>query len=81
MMGYEIWDRYVGALIDDLDNQDAALNYLRELVRAMNVETAARQLDRMQLVRVSNAGTATEVISAGVDLLSLIFAPTGTHAH
>ena len=80
-MGYEIWDRYEGALIGDFDDQDAALDCLREMVRAMNVETAARQLDRMQLVRVSNAGTTTKVISAGVDLLSLIFAPTATHAH
>lgn len=80
-MGYEIWDRYVGALIDDFDDQDAALNYLRELVRAMNVETAARQLDRMQLVRVSNAGKTTEVISAGVDLLRLIFGPAVAHSH
>lgn len=80
-MGYEIWDRYERALIDDFDDQDAALDYLRELVRPMNVETAARELDRMQLVRVSNNGATTEVISGGVDLLNLIFAPAVAHAH
>lgn len=80
-MGYEVWDRDHGTLLADFDEEGQALDYLREMVRAMNVETAARQLDRMQLVRVSNAGTTTEVISAGVDLLSLIFAPTATHAH
>ena len=80
-MGYEIWDRYEGALIGDFDDRDAALEYLREMVRTMKVETAARQLDRMQLVRVSSAGATTEVVSAGVDLLSLMFASAVTHAH
>jgi len=80
-MGYEIWDRYERALIDDFDDQDAALDYLRELVRAMKVGDAVRELDRMQLVRVSDNGTITEVISAGVDLLSLIFAPSVAQAH
>lgn len=80
-MGYEVWDRDHRTLLADFDEEGQALDYLREMVRAMNVETAARQLDRLQLVRVSNAGTTTEVISAGVDLLSLIFAPTATHAH
>ncbi len=42
----------------------------------MKVGDAVRELDRMQLVRVSDNGTITEVISAGVDLLSLIFAPS-----
>lgn len=80
-MGYEIWDRYERALIDDFDDQDGALDYLRELVRAMKVGDAVRELDRMQLVRVSDNGTITEVISVGVDLLSLIFAPSVAHAH
>ena len=80
-MGYEIWDRYERALIDDFDDQAAALDYLRGLVRAMKVGDAVRELDRMQLVRVSDNGTTTEVISAGVDLLSLIFAPSVAHAH
>jgi len=80
-MGYEIWDRDHRTLLADFDEEGQALDYLREMVHAMNVETAARQLDRMQLVRVSNAGTTTEVISAGVDLLSLMFAPTATPAH
>jgi len=80
-MGYEIWDRYERALIDDFDDQDAALDYLRELVRAMKVGDAVRELDRMQLVRVGDNGTITEVISAGVDLLSLIFAPSVAQAH
>ena len=80
-MGYEIWDRDHRTLLADFDEEGQALDYLREMVRAMNVETAARQLDRMQLVRVSNAGTTTEVISAGVDLLSLMFASAVTHAH
>jgi len=41
-MGYEIWDRYERAQIDDFDDQDAALDYLRELVRAI-VGAAPRQ--------------------------------------
>lgn len=80
-MGYEIWDRDERALVADFDEEGQALDFLRDMVRALNVEAAARELDRMQLVRVSNNGTATQVISAGVDLLSLIFAPTVTHAH
>lgn len=80
-MGYEIWDRYLRALIGDFDDQDAALDYLRERVRPMSAETAARELDCMQLVRVTNQGETTEVISAGVDLLNLIFTPALSHAN
>lgn len=80
-MGYEIWDRYERALIDDFDDQDAALDYLRELVRTMKVGEAVQELDRMQLVRVSDNGTTTDVIAAGADLVGLIFRPAVAEAH
>ncbi len=80
-MGYEIWDRYERALIDDFDDQDAAFDYLRELVRTMKVGEAVQELDRMQLVRVSDNGTTTEVIAAGADLVGLIFRPAVAEAH
>ncbi len=80
-MGYEVWDRYERALIDDFDDQDAAFDYLRELVRAMKVGEAVQELDRMQLVRVSDNGTTTEVIAAGADLVGLIFRPAVAEAH
>jgi hypothetical protein len=78
-MGYEVWDRDERALIADFDDQNRALDFLREMVRPMNVEVAARALDSMQLVRVTNDGNTTEVISAGIDLLTLIFAPAVAH--
>jgi hypothetical protein len=75
-MGYEIWDRYERALINDFDTEVQALDYLRERVRPLTTEAGARWLDRLQLVRVFEDGQATEVISEGVDLLSRIFALT-----
>jgi len=75
-VGYEIWDRDVQALFADFDDEAQALEYLRTIVRSLNAEQAAQQLDRLQLVRVSNEGRTTEVVSSGVDLFSLIFAPT-----
>jgi hypothetical protein len=78
-MGYEIWDRYAGALINDFDAEDEALEYLRERVRPLTAEAAARWLDRLQLVHVFDDGTSTNVISAGVELLTRIFALTPTH--
>jgi len=80
-MGYEIWDRYERALIDDFDDQGAAFDYLRELVRTMKVGEAVQEVDRMQLVRVSDNGTTTEVIAAGADLVGLIFRPAVAEAH
>lgn len=80
-MGYEIWDRYERALIDDFDDQDAAFDYLRELVRTMKVGEAVQELDRMQLVRVSDNGTTTDVIAAGAELVGLIFRPAVAEAH
>lgn len=78
-MGYEIWDRYERALINDFDTEDQALDYLRERIRPLTTEAAARWLDRLQLVRVTDDGKVTEVVSAGIDLLVLIFAPTVAH--
>lgn len=78
-MGYEIWDRYERALINDFDTEDQALDYLRERIRPLTTEAAARWLDRLQLVRVTDDGKVTEVVSAGVDLLVLIFAPAVAH--
>jgi hypothetical protein len=75
-MGYEIWDRDVAALLGDFDDEAQALDFLRTIVRPLGAEDAARQLDRLQLVRVSDEGRTTEVVSAGVDLFSLIFART-----
>jgi hypothetical protein len=74
-VGYEIWDRDVQALLGDFDDEGQALEYLHAIVRSLNAEQAAHQLDRLQLVRVADQGRATEVICAGVDLFSLIFAP------
>lgn len=78
-MGYEIWDRDERALVADFDEQDQALDFLREMVRPLTVEAAARKLDRLQLVRVTDDGKVTQVVSAGVDLLVLIFAPAVAH--
>lgn len=75
-MGYEIWDRYERALVNDFDTEVQALDYLRERIGPLTTEAGARWLDRLQLVRVSGDGHATEVISEGVDLLSRIFALT-----
>lgn len=75
-MGYEIWDRYVPALVGDFDDEAEALDFLRTTVRSLSAENAARRLDRFQLVRVTNEGRTTEVVSAGVDLFSLIFTAT-----
>ena len=72
-MGYEIWDRDHAALVADFDREDQALDFLREMVRSLNVEAAAHQLDRLQLVRVTDAGKTTQVVSAGVALLTLLF--------
>lgn len=73
-MGYEIWDRYVPALVGDFDDEAQALDFLRRIIRSLNAEEAARQLDRLQLERVTDEGRTTEVISSGVDLFSLIYA-------
>lgn len=78
-MGYEIWDRDDAALVADFDDEDQALDYLRRMVRSLTAEAAARRLDRLQLVRVIDNGTTTQVIAAGVDLLPRIFAPVVTH--
>lgn len=75
-MGYEIWDRFERALVADFDREDQALDYLRAMVRPLNVEAAARQLDRYQLVRVTDDGNTTQVVSVGVALLARIFEPT-----
>jgi len=75
-MGYEIWDRYVQALVADFDDEAQAVAYLRTIVRSLNAEQAAQQLERLQLVRVSDEGGKTEVVCEGVELFSLIFAPT-----
>ncbi len=74
-MGYEIWDRYEGALVADFDDEGEALHFLREMVRALTVEVAARKLDRLQLVHVTDNGETTEVVSAGVELFGRTFAP------
>lgn len=74
-MGYEIWDRDHLALIGDFDELEQALDFLRAMVQELNVAQAARELDRFQLVKVTNEGRAQEVISEGVDLLPLLFAP------
>lgn len=76
-MGYEIWDRDAGALVADFDEQDQALAFLREMVRGLDAEATTRTIDPMQLVRVSDAGRTQEVVSEGVALLTLIFAPAG----
>lgn len=78
-MGYEIWDRDERALVADFDEQDQALDFLREMVRPLNVEAAARKLDHLQLVRVTDDGSVTQVVSAGVDLLILILTPAVAH--
>ncbi len=78
-MGYELWDRYERALVNDFATEDQALDYLRERIHPLTTEAAARWLDRLQLVRVFDDGHATEVISEGVDLLSRIFALTPAH--
>lgn len=78
-MGYEIWDRYERALINDFDTEDEALDYLRERIRPLAAEAAARWLNRLQLVHVSNQGDSTTVVSAGVELLTRIFALTPAH--
>lgn len=75
-MGYEIWDRYERALVGDYDHEEQALDFLREMVRSLNVEAAARTLDRFQLVRVTNNGSTTTVVASGVDLMPRIFALT-----
>ncbi|MBI2325379.1 MAG: hypothetical protein HYU87_10520 [Chloroflexi bacterium] len=74
-MGYEIWDRDDAALVGSFDDQEQALDYLRELVRPLKAEETTRALDPLQLVRVSDRGETTEILRAGVDLLTLIFAP------
>ncbi len=45
-MGYEIWDRDVQALFADFDDEAQALEYLRTIVRSLNAEQAAQQLER-----------------------------------
>ena len=77
-MGYEIWDRDERALVADFDERDQALDFLRDMVRPLNAEEATRRLDPLQLVRVSDDGRTTEVVSAGVGLLNLIFAPASS---
>jgi len=47
----------------------------------MKVGEAVQELDRMQLVRVSDNGTTTEVIAAGADLVGPIFRPAVAEAH
>lgn len=79
-MGYEIWDRYERALIDDFDTEDQALDYLRGRIRTLTAESAARWLDRLQLECVTDEGRTTKVVCAGVDLFRLIYSPSATPA-
>ena len=74
-MGYEIWDRDACALVADFDDVDGALDFLREMLRTMNAADAAKAVDPLQLVRVTDDGRTTDVVKRGVVLLSLIFAP------
>jgi hypothetical protein len=78
-MGYEIWDRDDRALVADFASRDAALDYLRDIVRELKAEAVARELDPLQLLRVTDAGKTQEVVSEGVALLNLIFAPAIAH--
>lgn len=77
-MGYEIWDRDRAALVADFDDQEQALDFLRQVVEPLSAEAATRRLDPLQLVKVSNNGQTTEIVSAGVGLLTLIFAPAAS---
>ena len=77
-MGYEIWDRDARAFVADFDEREEALEFLRDLVRPLNAEQVTRRLDPLELVRVTNEGRSTEIVAAGVDLLTLIFAPAST---
>lgn len=74
-MGYEIWDRDRAVLVADFDELAEALEFLRDVIRPLTAEEVTRRLDPLQLVKVRDNGETTEVIRAGVDLLTLIFAP------
>ncbi len=78
-MGYEIWDRDACALVADFDDLNGALDFLREMLRPMNVADATKAVDPLQLVRVTDEGRKTEVVHHGVDLLNLIFASPVAH--
>ncbi len=74
-MGYEVWDRYERAFLGDFDTEAQALGFLHDIVRSLTVDDAARQLDRYQIVEVTNHGKSTKVKTVGVDLMTKIFAP------
>lgn len=78
-MGYEIWDRDAAVLLADFDEEGQALAFLREMVAGLDAQETTRTIDRMQLVRVSDAGRRTEVVAEGVALLTRMFAPVLAH--
>ena len=74
-MGYEIWDRYERAFLGDFDTEEQALAFLHDMVRSMTFDDAARKLDRVQLVRVSDEGKTTTVTAVGIALMPKVFEP------
>lgn len=78
-MGYEIWDRNERTLVADFDDQEQALEFLRDMVRDLTAEAATHWIDSMQLVRVSDEGRTQTVVSEGVPLLGLMFANAVAH--
>jgi hypothetical protein len=82
--GFEIWDRFAARLLADFDSQEAAMDYLREMLAAVDAgrdakrpEDAVRTIHRMQLTCLTPDGTPNEVIAVGVELLRLMYLERG----
>lgn len=74
-MGYEIWDRYERAFLGDFETEEQALSFLHDMVGSLTFDDAARRLDRLQLVKVTDGGKTTNVTAVGVALMPKIFGP------
>ena len=72
---YQVWEREEQTLVAQFPSQEEAIEFLRGLIRPLELEGAVRRLDQLQLVRAGEESIPAEVIAEGGHLVGYLFGP------